>query len=442
MCSSLRLWLQPWTNRSSSFVFLHSRRSTTFFSVRILSSFKDDSSSVLRPNQLSYDPSEELFGLGADLSQRDSSSNGSEPRSWFGPNGQYIRESPCPSCRGRGYTPCSQCGIERSRLDCPECNGKGMITCSQCSGDCVIWQESIDERPWENARSSSPLKVEEDDEVDNLDLQLEVRKKSKRVYQSTSPEVGLKISRSLKSLNAKTGLFSKRMKIIHRDPALHAQRVTAIKKTKGTDASRKHASEVMKAYFSDPENRRKRSIIMQGRKFFCSLCGAEGHRKYYCPELKGKLIQWTCSICGEKGHNKRSCWKLKAKSKKRKVQRRHKCGVCGKYGHNKRSCPEPQKLKLINTNVGAGGMENGDPMAKKSRVGQIHHCKLCGKSDHNKRTCPRIKRRCTLCGRRGHYRSTCSISLVLDKINANNNAGPIISLDTFKAAKDGDQDGS
>lgn len=33
----------------------------------------------------------------------------------------------------------------------------------------------------------------------------------------------------LQSLNAKTGLFSKRMKIIHRDPMLHAQRVAAIK---------------------------------------------------------------------------------------------------------------------------------------------------------------------------------------------------------------------
>lgn len=46
------------------------------------------------------------------------------PRSWFGPNGQYIRELPCPSCRGRGYTPCTECGIERSRADCSLCKGK------------------------------------------------------------------------------------------------------------------------------------------------------------------------------------------------------------------------------------------------------------------------------------------------------------------------------
>ncbi|GMP58221.1 hypothetical protein CsSME_00021962 [Camellia sinensis var. sinensis] len=73
--------------------------------------------------------------------------------SWFGPNGQYIKELPCPSCRGRGYTPCTECGIERSRLDCSQCNGKGIKTCHQCSGDCVIWEESIDEQPWEKARS-------------------------------------------------------------------------------------------------------------------------------------------------------------------------------------------------------------------------------------------------------------------------------------------------
>lgn len=47
-----------------------------------------------------------------------------EPRSWFGPNGQYIKELPCPSCRGRGYAPCTECGIERSRADCSVCNGK------------------------------------------------------------------------------------------------------------------------------------------------------------------------------------------------------------------------------------------------------------------------------------------------------------------------------
>lgn len=72
------------------------------------------------------------------------------------------------------------------------------MTCRQCLGDCVIWEESIDERPWEKARSTSPLKMKEDDEVDNLELKMGKKKKAKRVYPSPPPEVGLKISRSLK----------------------------------------------------------------------------------------------------------------------------------------------------------------------------------------------------------------------------------------------------
>lgn len=170
-----------------------------FFYLPIFSSFTyDDSLSPIKKTQAVYDPSEELFGLAADLQPRKAISSASSPRSWFGPNGQYIRELPCPSCRGRGYTPCTECGIERSNLDCPLCNGKGMITCHQCGGDCVIWEESIDERPWEKARSSSPLKVKEDDEVDNLDIKLDAKRKTKRVYQSPNTEVNLKISRSLK----------------------------------------------------------------------------------------------------------------------------------------------------------------------------------------------------------------------------------------------------
>lgn len=55
-------------------------------------------------------------------------SGDSKPRSWFGPNGQYIRELPCPSCRGRGYTPCTECGIERSRADCSLCSGKVIVS--------------------------------------------------------------------------------------------------------------------------------------------------------------------------------------------------------------------------------------------------------------------------------------------------------------------------
>ncbi|XP_015649693.1 uncharacterized protein [Oryza sativa Japonica Group] len=213
-----------------------------------------------------YDPLADLLGPDVDPTSSQNTAPVAEKgklRSWVGPNGQYYRELPCPSCRGRGYTPCKQCGIDRSSLDCPMCNGKGIRECVQCAGECVIWQESIDEQPWEKVRSSSPLKVKEDDEVDKLEIKINTSKRSRRTYPSPSPEVALKISRSLRSLNAKTGLFTKHMKIIHQDPKLHAQRVAAIKKTKGTAAARKHASETQKAFFSNPENRLKRSIAMK-----------------------------------------------------------------------------------------------------------------------------------------------------------------------------------
>ncbi|MED6221803.1 hypothetical protein PIB30_058205 [Stylosanthes scabra] len=340
------------------------------FNSTILCSSSDHSFSTPNPTtKLGYTPPEELFSLDVELNP----SKTQEPRSWFGPNGQYIKELPCPSCRGRGYTPCTECGIERSRSDCPKCNGKGIVTCHQCSGDRVIWEESIDEKPWERARSISPLKVKEDDEVDKLDIKLDVKKKSKRVYRSPSPEVGLKISRSLKSLNAKTGLFSNRMKIIHQDPKLQAQRVAAIKKAKGTIAARKHTSMTMKAFFSDPINRQKRSIAMKGVKFYCQNCGREGHRRHYCPELKDSSVdrRFTCKLCGEKGHNRRTCNKLKISHSNGRVIKHHRCKTCRQYGHNQRTCPQvfPNKRRDIVSN-------------------KAYKCRLCRKEGHNIRTCP------------------------------------------------------
>ncbi|KAI9111809.1 hypothetical protein K1719_017499 [Acacia pycnantha] len=338
----------------------------------IACSCSDESFPSPAPKQLGYVPPEELFGLDVELKPSNGSSQTSEPRSWVGPNGQYIRELPCPNCRGRGYTPCTECGIERSRSDCPKCGGKGIVTCHQCSGARVTWEESIDERPWERARSISPLKVKEDDEVDNLDIELDVKKKSKRIYQSPPPEVGLKISRSLKDLNAKTGLFSKRMKIIHRDPMLRAQRVAAIKKSKGTDAARKHTSETMKAFFSNPENRHKRSISMKGVNFFCQNCGREGHRRHYCPELKDSLVdrQFACRLCGEKGHNRRTCSKLRIGHRNGRPVKLYRCKVCGQYGHNRRTCPQ-----LVVT-------------SKTTAFPRPYKCRLCHKNGHNTRTCP------------------------------------------------------
>ncbi|XP_061342413.1 uncharacterized protein LOC133288624 isoform X2 [Gastrolobium bilobum] len=220
---------------------------------------------------------------------------------------------------------------------------------------------------------SSPLKVKEDDEVDNLDIKLKVKKKSKRVYQSPSPEVGLKISRSLKSLNAKTGLFSNRMKIIHQDPMLQAQRVAAIKKAKGTVAARKQTSKAMKAYFSDPINRQKRSMAMKGVKFYCQNCGREGHRRHYCPELKDSLIdrRFACRLCGEKGHNRRTCRKLRISHSNGRVIKHHQCKICHQYGHNSRTCPQVVSNKIR------------DMASRRS-----YKCRLCHREGHNIRTCP------------------------------------------------------
>ncbi|XP_048227010.1 uncharacterized protein LOC107261319 isoform X2 [Ricinus communis] len=398
ICSFLGLMEPRWKH----FNILHSKTKMNFLAPVICCSNNDP---ISKQSQLGYDPSEELLRLEADIKPRNGTSGSAKPRSWFGSNGQYIKELPCPSCRGRGYTPCTQCGIERSSLDCSQCNGKGIMTCRQCLGECVIWEESIDEQPWEKARSISPLKVKEDDEVDNLEIKLDMKKKSKRVYQSPPPEVGQKISRSLKSLNAKTGLFSKRMKIIHGNPTLHAQRVAAIKKAKGTVAARKHTSETLKAFFSDPENRRKRSIAMKGVRFYCSNCGREGHRKHYCPELKDSMTdrQFRCGLCGEKGHNRRTCPKSKMSNRKSIVRRRHSCKICHQGGHNRRTCPMSR-------------MSNPRSTVKRRRC-----CKICHRSGHNRRTCPQLNRSklvsshttgcrvytCSLCQGKGHNARTC-----------------------------------
>ncbi|KAL4195567.1 hypothetical protein AMTRI_Chr05g73930 [Amborella trichopoda] len=198
---TLNLWTwvhQRKLKRDTFWVFLRAcNRRMGIISWCNPSPLNDGSVFLPKKNQLDYNPSEDLLGLEGDPPARSITLITPEPRSWFGPNGQYVRELPCPNCRGRGYTPCSACGIDRSRLGCSQCNGKGMRTCLHCSGDRVIWEESIDEVPWEKARSSSPLKLKEDDEVDNLDIKL-AKTRSKRVYASLSPEVRQKIRRSLK----------------------------------------------------------------------------------------------------------------------------------------------------------------------------------------------------------------------------------------------------
>lgn len=51
-----------------------------------------------------------------------------------------------------------------------------------------------------------------------------------------------------------------------------------MQKAKGTAAARKHASEDLKAFFRDPENRRKRSIAMKGQ-FMYSIVNVDGFVK-------------------------------------------------------------------------------------------------------------------------------------------------------------------
>ncbi|XP_026419103.1 uncharacterized protein LOC113315004 isoform X1 [Papaver somniferum] len=382
ICSSFQFLVVPnWKQDRKSnlwILFDSNRRRIDFISCTLSSSSANND----------YDPSQDFFGLESDLQPRKLIAGATKPRSWFGPNGQYIRELPCPCCRGRGYTPCTECGIERSKLDCSQCNGKGIKMCSKCLGDCVIWEESIDEQPWEKARSISPLKVKEDDEVDNLDIKLDVRKKSERIYHSPSPEVGLKISRSLKNLNAKTGLFTKRMKILHRDPKLHAQRVAAIKKAKGTAEARKRASDSVKAFFLNPENRRKRSIAMKGVRFYCSNCGREGHRRHYCPELikDGSLIRkFKCGLCGERGHNRKTCCKLRSSQiKTRSTKTRRNCRTCGRSGHNSRTCPIANGVAetvkpVVDSSIGLISSEGSNR--------RIHICSSCQGKGHNIRTC-------------------------------------------------------
>ena len=73
---------------------------------------------------------------------------------------------------------------------------------------------------------SSPLKVKEDDEVDKLEININNPKRSKRTYASPSPEVAMKISRSLRVSNI---FYTSVHMRLYLDPELRAQRVAAIK---------------------------------------------------------------------------------------------------------------------------------------------------------------------------------------------------------------------
>lgn len=205
-----------------------------------------------------------------------------------------------------------------------------------------------------------------------------------------------------------------------------------IQKAKGTAAARKHASETLKAFFSDPENRQKRSIAMKGElmcslnrqkwtvvlcflslckyhalavlllfilpffiwistdfhlddagvRFYCKHCGREGHRKFYCPELKDGLTDrgFKCRLCGERGHNRRTCPKSRLSYHNGTVSKHHRCQICRQRGHNRRTCPQVTGEKRHDSN----GQKHIPTSASKTCT-----CRFCGEKGHNIRTCPR-----------------------------------------------------
>lgn len=177
------------------------------------------------------------------------------------------------------------------------------------------------------------------------------------------------------------------MKIIHGDPQLHAQRVAAIKKSKGSVDARKRASESMKAFFSDPENRLKRSLSMKGVDFYCKNCGRLGHRRHYCPELDQTDRRFRCRLCGEKGHNRRSCKSYLTIESEKTSFNPPCCSICGKPGHNRRTCLQKTRAAT------APAMET--PVTKKTLVDpkkRVYTCRVCGGGGHNFRTCPSQKK--------------------------------------------------
>lgn len=116
-------------------------------------------------------------------------------------------------------------------------------------------------------------------------------------------------------------------------------------------------------------------------RFYCQHCGREGHRKFYCPELKNSSTAsgFRCRLCGEKGHNKRTCPKSRLTNQNGKLTRHHSCGVCHQRGHNRRTCPRVIGVKLPDADAKDG---------KSTYETRRCTCRLCGGKGHNARTCP------------------------------------------------------
>ncbi|CAM6028995.1 unnamed protein product [Sphagnum balticum] len=293
---------------------------------------------------LDWDPFEDFFGLGLDMRSRKNMENNKDPSIGYVPEGQYVKEMPCPTCRGRGYLRCDQCNLGNLQEHCPRCSGKGLITCTHCLGECVVREESVNESAWETAHIRSPLNVEDEEDIDHMEIPHTPKRNSKRVYQPTL-EVRERISRTLKALEKRTGAISRRVKKQHQDPEMHARMVDAMKRTKRTESSRLNISNKQKLFFMNPENRRMRGLQMKGVPFFCKHCGQEGHRRHYCPDLgyrKKDFVsphrQYCCSLCKKPGHRRTNCPERgETKGDKRG---RYKCGICHQVGHTRRTCPQ------------------------------------------------------------------------------------------------------
>lgn len=123
-----------------------------------------------------------------------------------------------------------------------------------------------------------------------------------------------------------------------------------------------------------------------GIKFYCRNCGREGHRRYYCPELKDSLTdrRFRCRMCGEKGHNRRTCPKSSLSNQKNTVRRHHRCKICHRRGHNRRTCP-----KIVGTKLRSSDASKGIPSSGRRR----YKCRLCRQTGHNIRTCPNATKR-------------------------------------------------
>lgn len=127
-----------------------------------------------------------------------------------------------------------------------------------------------------------------------------------------------------------------------------------------------------------------RPLCSTGVKFYCSICGEEGHRRHYCSTLRENStpIRFRCRKCGKLGHNRRTCGKSKSDRKPQEGSQsasRH-CSLCGQNGHNRRTCTELNQ-------PGLGNSCSETPLISVTK--RTHSCRLCLGKGHNSRSCPK-----------------------------------------------------